>query len=97
MENLDLSTQGQVPGPETHASEELSQARCLELNSWLRSWATLQPHITDLDSESEIIWMMKSEQNGRDRIRILERLLSRYNKLRHERERRELQAGILPQ
>lgn len=62
----------------------------------LRSWATLQPHITTIDSEEEAKWLMRAEQAGKNRIRILERLHSRYNKLRLERERRELSKGVLP-
>ena len=62
----------------------------------LRSWATLQPHITTIDSEDEAKWLMRAEQAGKNRIRILERLHSRYNKLRLERERRELSKGVLP-
>ena len=62
----------------------------------LRSWATLQPHITSLNTEEECQWLMFAEQRGKNRIRILERLLSRYNKLRLERERRELSKGKLP-
>ena len=66
------------------------------LLSNLRSWATLQPHITTIGSEDEAKWLMCAEQAGKNRIRILERLLSRYNKLRLERERRELSKGQLP-
>ena len=62
----------------------------------LRSWATLQPHITTIDVEDEAKWLMLAEQAGKNRIRILERLLSRYNRLRLERERRELAKGKLP-
>jgi len=71
-------------------------ARQNELLNDLRSWATLQPHITTIDSEDEAKWLMRAEQSGKNRIRILERLHSRYNKLRLERERRELSKGILP-
>jgi len=62
----------------------------------LSSWATLQQHITTLDTEDEVRWLMRAEQAGKGRIRILERLLSRFNKLRLERERRELAHGKLP-
>lgn len=67
-----------------------------ELLTAVRSWATLQPYITTIDSEEEAKWLMLAEQAGKNRIRILERLLSRYNKLRLERERRELSKGKLP-
>lgn len=67
-----------------------------ELCNALRSWATLQPYITTIDSEAEAKWLMRVEQSGKNRIRILERAHSRYNKLRLERERRELGKGTLP-
>ena len=67
-----------------------------ELLGAVRSWATLQPYITTIDSEEEAKWLMLAEQAGKNRIRILERLLSRYNKLRLERERRELSKAQLP-
>lgn len=73
----------------------LTERQSLLLND-LRSWATLQPHITTIDSEYEAQWLMRAEQSGKNRIRILERLLSRYNKLRLERERRDLARGKLP-
>ena len=62
----------------------------------LGSWATLQQHITTIDSEEEAQWLMRAEQSGKNRIRILERLLSRYNRIRLERERRDLSLGKLP-
>ena len=73
----------------------LTERQSMLLND-LRSWATLQPHITTIHSEEEAKWLMLAEQAGKNRIRILERLLSRYNKLRLERERRELSKGKLP-
>ena len=73
----------------------LSERQQMLLND-LKSWATLQQHITTIDSEEEARWLMEAEQSGKNRIRILERLLSRYNKLRLERERRELARGKLP-
>lgn len=63
----------------------------------LRSWATLQPHITELNSMDEVRWLMQVEQSGKNRIRILERLLSRFNKLRLEHDRRQLAKGVLPE
>ena len=73
----------------------MTERQSMLLNE-LRSWATLQPHITTIDSENEAKWLMRAEQAGKNRIRILERLHSRYNKLRLERERRELSKGVLP-
>ena len=66
------------------------------LLSDLRSWATLHVVITSIDSEEELTWMMQAEQVGQNRIRVLERLHSRYCVLRRERERRELSEGKLP-
>lgn len=75
--------------------DTLTERQVMLLND-LRSWATLQPHITTIDSEDEAKWLMHAEQHGKNRIRILERIHSRYNKLRLERERRELSKGVLP-
>ena len=81
---------------QTSLNVDTLTARQNELLNDLRSWATLQPHITTIDSEDEAKWLMRAEQSGKNRIRILERLHSRYNKLRLERERRELSKGVLP-
>lgn len=75
--------------------DSLTNRQRILLND-LKSWATLQPQITTIDSEDEARWLMVAEQAGKNRIRILERLHSRYNKLRLERERRELSKGKLP-
>lgn len=62
----------------------------------LRSWATLQPQITTILDEDEAKWLMRAEQAGKNRIRILDRIHARLNVLRLERERRNLAKGILP-
>jgi hypothetical protein len=77
-------------------THSIPEERAQYLVSLIRSWATLSPHITELELESELKFMIMCEQGGKDRIRLLERLLSRYSKLRSERERRDLQSGILP-
>lgn len=79
----------------THEIKTLTDRQAMLLKD-LSSWATLQQHITTIDSEEEAQWLMRAEQAGKNRIRILERLLSRYNRLRLERERRELAFGKLP-
>jgi len=73
-------------------TQELGQS----LLSALRSWATLQPYITTIDSEAEAQWLMMVEREGKNRIRIIERIHCRLNKLRLERERRDLGKGIFP-
>jgi len=79
----------------THETKLLTARQSMLLKD-LSSWATLQQHITTIDTEEEAQWLMRAEQSGKNRIRILERLLSRYNRLRLERERRELSLGRLP-
>ena len=64
--------------------------------SALSSWATLQPILNTLDNEEDLKFMMRREQTGKNRIRIIDRLFARYSVLRRERERRELAAGIFP-
>ena len=62
----------------------------------LNSWATLQGLLAKLVDEDTVQFLMKAEQQGKNRIRIIDRLYSRYNVIRRERERRELAKGILP-
>lgn len=62
----------------------------------LRSWATLQEIITDLSDEQELKWLMQAEQNGQNRIRVLNRLYSRFCVVRKERELRDISEGKLP-
>jgi len=62
----------------------------------LNSWATLQGLLAKLVDEDTVQFLMKAEQRGKNRIRIIDRLYSRYNVIRRERERRELAKGILP-
>lgn len=62
----------------------------------LNSWATLQGLLLKLDKEEDILFLMKAESQNKNRIRIIDRLYSRYNVLRRERERRNLAKGILP-
>ena len=62
----------------------------------LNSWATLQGLLPKLSTEDEVQFLMKSEQQGKNRIRIIDRLYSRYCVIRKERERRDLASGKLP-
>jgi len=62
----------------------------------LNSWATLQGLLPKLVTEPEVEFLMRAEQQNKNRIRIIERLYSRYCVLRKERERRELSSGKLP-
>jgi len=66
------------------------------LLSSLNSWATLHPILNTLNTEEDVKFLMRSELGNKNRIRILDRLYSRYNVLRRERERRELSDGKLP-
>ena len=62
----------------------------------LNSWATLQGLLPKLSTEDDVQFLMKSEQQGKNRIRIIDRLYSRYCVIRKERERRDLSVGKLP-
>ena len=62
----------------------------------LNSWATLQRLLPKLNTEDDVQFLMKSEQQGKNRIRIIDRLYSRYCVIRKERERRDLSVGKLP-
>lgn len=80
---------------EMEQQDTLSPEREVMLSN-LSSWATLQPILNTLRTEGDVQFLMVAEQNGKNRIRIIDRLYARYNVLRRERERRELAAGILP-
>ena len=62
----------------------------------LNSWATLQGLLPKLSTEDDVQFLMRSEQQGKNRIRIIDRLYSRYCVIRKERERRDLSVGKLP-
>ena len=62
----------------------------------LNSWATLQGLLPKLSTEDDVQFLMRSEQQGKNRIRIIDRLYSRYCVIRKERERRDLASGKLP-
>ena len=62
----------------------------------LNSWATLQGLLPKLNTEDDVQFLMRSEQQGKNRIRIIDRLYSRYCVIRKERERRDLSVGKLP-
>ena len=62
----------------------------------INSWATLQGLLPKLNTEEDVEFLMKSEQQGKNRIRIIDRLYSRYCVIRKERERRDLSVGKLP-
>ena len=62
----------------------------------LNSWATLQGLLPRLHTEEDVGFLMKAEQQNKNRIRIIDRLYSRYCVIRKERERRDLASGKLP-
>ena len=43
----------------------------------LNSWATLQGLLPKLNTEDDVQFLMRSEQQGKNRIRIIDRLYSR--------------------
>lgn len=74
----------------------MAQSECEKILSDLNSWATLQKLLPSITDENDLVFMMRSEKSGKNRIKVLERVFSRYSVLRREREHRELSAGILP-
>lgn len=76
-------------------NQELT-ARQLQLLDILKSWATVQEVIAELEDEEELRWLMQAERNGTNRLRLLNRLYSRYSVVRKNREIRELSEGKLP-
>ncbi len=75
--------------------EQNYSARQLSLLDKLRSWATLQDIITEL-TEEEAKWLMECEVQGANRLRLLNRLYSRFCVVRKVRELAELSQGKLP-
>ena len=78
----------------TPSAERL--AREEELLRNLKSWATLHTFITSITDENEVYWLIKAEQSGGKRLRALNRIYSRLNVLRKERELRQLAEGHWP-
>jgi hypothetical protein len=71
-------------------------AREEELLRNLKSWATLHSFITEIADEQELYWLIRAEQEGGKRLRVLNRIYSRLNVLRKERELRQLADGEWP-
>lgn len=71
-------------------------AREEELLRNLKSWATLHKFITDINGEDELLWLIKAELYGGKRLRVLNRIYSRLNVIRKERELRQLADGAWP-
>lgn len=71
-------------------------AREAELLRNLKSWATFHNFVTTINSEEELYWLIQAERNGSGRIRVINRIYSRLNVIRKERELRELAEGQWP-
>jgi hypothetical protein len=59
-------------------------------------WATLNAYLRESTDEEVILAMYEIERSGEKRFRFVDRLYSRYSKLRRDRERREALASIAP-
>ena len=61
------------------------------LNDWLGNWTLLSMKLTERNlSEDELLRLIKLELRGKGRYQILDRLYSRYNRVRSIRERKEI-------
>ena len=56
------------------------------------SWTDWNAALRECTMESEVQALMESEQAGRNRFMFMQRAHGRFNKLRGERERKELAA-----
>jgi hypothetical protein len=63
-------------------------------NPALQSWVSLNDTVMNLTDEDELKKLLREELKGRKRKKFVERIHSRINKLRAEREREELAAAI---
>jgi|DEB19_MinimDraft_2_1074335.scaffolds.fasta_scaffold03517_3 hypothetical protein len=61
------------------------------LKSLLKNWALLNVDVMKL-SEQTLIKMLKMEQDGRARLRVMLRIYNRLSKVRSIREKQELAA-----
>lgn len=91
--NTELSTESSAqdtPLVENFQSKEYNLLRNL------KSWATLHSFITEIKDEAELYWLIRAELKGGKRLRVLNRIYSRLNVLRKERELRQLAEGEWP-
>ena len=64
---------------------------------YMANWVKLAKCLPTLDSEIELLKILKTEINFKQRVDVIARIYSRYNKLRKEREFKEILADILNQ
>lgn len=63
-------------------------------NPMLRSWVELNEAVMDSENEVMLQKLLKEELNGRKRAKFVTRIHSRINKLRADRERKELEGKL---
>lgn len=64
-----------------------------EMNAALATWPNLQASLSEA-SEEDCRKMLVMEREGKQRLQFLLRIYGRFNRLRAERERRELVTGM---
>ena len=64
---------------------------------FLSNWVKLSKHLPTLHSEGELLKILKTEIIFKRRVDVISRTYSRYNKIRKEREFKEILADILRQ
>jgi len=74
-----------------YQDQGLTMSEILELRNHISNWSKLSARIYKEDiSEIKLLCMIDLEKIGRNRRHLLNRLYSRYNKLRTAREKAEL-------
>jgi len=70
----------------------MSKPKTKAASDILRNWTELNAALMSMN-EAEVSALIAAEKKDRNRVTVLLRLQSRFNKLRRERERRELIEG----
>lgn len=64
---------------------------------FMSNWVKLSKHLPTLNSEGELLKILKTEIIFKQRVDVIARTYSRYNKIRKEREFKEILVDIIDQ
>lgn len=92
MPSRRTSARGAKPARRPRATPPAAPLEPTELDATLATWTGLNDRLPKLD-EPTVCALLDRERLGRNRLTFVLRLHSRLNRLRRERERRELVSG----
>ena len=64
---------------------------------FLSNWVKLSKHLLTLNSEEELLKVLKTEIISKQRVDVIQRIYSRYNRIRMKREFKEILVDIIDQ